>query len=171
MPNATYTQSLVRSAIAPQTIASETAAKATSNRYAAAPGIAENHENGSAPIASSASTDGAKPEPPTRRVAAVAERDAEADEVVDDRDDPENEHVLGRDVADVLHPCQPRLEEREAGLHEEDEDRREDDPDRARRERELLGCHTRSTSSSRAPVRLWVTLLTGDIQQMPSPLT
>ena len=31
-PNAKYTQSLVRSAIAPQTIASETAAKTTSNR-------------------------------------------------------------------------------------------------------------------------------------------
>ena len=31
-PNAKYTQSRVRSAIAPQTIASETAAKATSKR-------------------------------------------------------------------------------------------------------------------------------------------
>ena len=82
-------------------------------------------------------------------VAAVAEGETEADEVVDDRDHAEDQNVLGRDVTDVLHPRQPCLEEGEAGLHEEHEDRREDDPDRARGKRELLGAHTRSTSSSR----------------------
>ena len=64
-PNTMYTQSRVRSAIAPQTLASETAAKATSKRYPAAAGIELNHEKGDVPIASSSSTDGTKPEPPT----------------------------------------------------------------------------------------------------------
>ena len=64
-PNAKYTQSLVRSAIAPQTIASETAAKATWNRNAADAGTAANHENGSAPTASRTSTEGTSPLPPT----------------------------------------------------------------------------------------------------------
>ena len=65
-PKAKYTHSRVRSAMAPQTIASETAAKATSKRYPAAAGIAPNHENGASPIVSSSSTDGKNPEPPTR---------------------------------------------------------------------------------------------------------
>ena len=64
MPNAKYTHSRVRSAIAPHTIASETAQKTTSNRYPAAAGIAENQLNGDAPIVNSSSTDGMKPEPP-----------------------------------------------------------------------------------------------------------
>ena len=60
-----YTQSRARSAIAPQTIASETAANAVWNRSAAPPGIAPNHENGSVPTASRSSTEGTSPEPPT----------------------------------------------------------------------------------------------------------
>src|SRR5215208_702276 len=66
IPNAKYTQSRVRSAIAPQTIASDTAQKTTSNRYPAAPGIEPNQLNGAVPTASSESTEGTNPEPPTR---------------------------------------------------------------------------------------------------------
>ncbi len=84
-------------------------------------------------------------------VAAVAERNPEADQVVDDRRDAEDEHVLGRDVADVLHPRESGLEKRESGLHEDDEDRREDHPDRAGGESELSEAHTASTSSKLAP--------------------
>jgi hypothetical protein len=62
---------------------------------------------------------------------AVAEGDAEADRPVDDRADPEDQHVLARDVAGVLHPRQACLEKREAGLHEHDEDGRDDHPDGA----------------------------------------
>ena len=72
-------------------------------------------------------------------------------------------------MADVLHARQAGLEEREARLHEDHEDRREDDPDRAGCEADFLETHTVSTSSSFAPVRLWVTWLTGEAQQMPSP--
>ena len=59
-------------------------------------------------------------------VAAVAEGEAEADEVVDDGGEGEDEDVLRRDMTDVLHPGEARLEEGEAGLHEHDEDGRED---------------------------------------------
>ena len=52
--------------MAPQTIASDTAQKTTSNRYPAAAGIAENQLNGATPTVSSSSTDGKKPEPPQR---------------------------------------------------------------------------------------------------------
>ena len=84
--------------------------------------------------------------------AAVAERDPEADHPVDDRAEPEDQDVLAGDVAGVLHPRQPRLEEGEAGLHEHHEDRRDDDPDRARRDQQILvlDCccdHPTSTSS------------------------
>src|SRR3954453_13218518 len=64
MPKTKYTQSFARSAIAPQTIASETPAKTTSNMYAAAPGIIENQSNGAVPTARSSSTDGTKPAVP-----------------------------------------------------------------------------------------------------------
>ncbi len=47
--------------MAPQTIASETPAKTTSNRYAPAPGIVVKNEYGAFPTASSESTDGANP--------------------------------------------------------------------------------------------------------------
>ena len=74
-------------------------------------------------------------------VAAVAESEPEADAVVDDRRDREDQHVLRRDVADVLHPRQTGLEEREARLHEHHEHRRNDDPDRAHRNAELCVRH------------------------------
>src|SRR3954467_13049063 len=60
-PKTKYTQSFARSAIAPQTIASETPAKTTSNRYPAAPGISENQSNGFCPTATSSFTDGKNP--------------------------------------------------------------------------------------------------------------
>ena len=104
-------------------------------------------------------------------VASVAERKPEPDEEVDDRREREDQGVLRSDVADVLHPCQPCLEEREAGLHEDHEDRCDDHPDRAGRDGEFLGAHSLSTSSSACPVLLCVTLGHADIQQMPSPLT
>ena len=47
--------------MAPQTIASETPAKTTSNRYAPAPGMVVKKEYGAFPTASIASTEGAKP--------------------------------------------------------------------------------------------------------------
>ncbi len=50
--------------MAPQTIASATAAKTTWNMYAPAAGTVPNQLNGAAPIASSASASGAKPLPP-----------------------------------------------------------------------------------------------------------
>src|SRR5215213_7384812 len=60
-PNAKYTQSFARSAIAPQTIASDTPANTTSKRYADAPGIVVKNEYGAAPTDSSASTEGKNP--------------------------------------------------------------------------------------------------------------
>ena len=60
-----YTHRRVRSAIAPQTIASDTAANAVWKRSAAPAGIDPNQENGSLPTASSSSTPGTNPEPPT----------------------------------------------------------------------------------------------------------
>src|SRR3954453_14469728 len=66
IPNAKYTQRRVRSAIAPQTIASETAQKPTSNRHPAAPGIPLTQPNGACPTGSSESADGTKPEPPKK---------------------------------------------------------------------------------------------------------
>ena len=59
----------------------------------------------------------------------VAERDPEPDRPVDERADPEDKDVLTRDVGGVLHPGQARLEERKPGLHEHDQDGRDDDPD------------------------------------------
>ena len=94
------------------------------------PGISENQSNGALPTAVSSVTDGKKPCVPIEE-AAVAEGDAEADRPVDDRADPEDQHVLAGDVAGVLHPRQARLEEREARLHEHDEDGRDDHPDGA----------------------------------------
>src|SRR5689334_2848702 len=60
-PKTKYTHSFARSAIAPQTIASDTPAKTTSNMYPAAPGISENHSNGFWPTAVSSFVDGKKP--------------------------------------------------------------------------------------------------------------
>src|SRR3954447_9598864 len=67
-PKTKYTQSLARSAIAPQTIASETPAKTTSNRYPAAPGTVVKNEYGASPTASSESTEGANPLVPITRL-------------------------------------------------------------------------------------------------------
>src|SRR3954447_13962539 len=64
-PNTKYTQSFARSAIAPQTIASDTPAKTTSKRYPAAPGSSENQSKGALPTAVSASTEGKNPAVPT----------------------------------------------------------------------------------------------------------
>src|SRR6185437_13867262 len=69
-PKTKYTHSFARSAIAPQTIASDTPANTTSKRYPAAPGISENQSNGALPTAVSSFTDGKKPcvpisEPPS----------------------------------------------------------------------------------------------------------
>src|SRR3954452_18862046 len=60
-PKAKYTQSFARSAIAPHTIARETPAKTTSNRYAAEPGIVVKKEYGAAPTVSNESADGKNP--------------------------------------------------------------------------------------------------------------
>src|SRR3954464_8489298 len=65
-PKTKYTQSFARSAIAPQTIASETPAKTTSNSQPAAPGIPTKAVYGAFPTASSASIEGAKPCVPRR---------------------------------------------------------------------------------------------------------
>ena len=137
-PKARYTQSRVRSAIAPHTIASETAANATWNRYAAAAGTAVNHENGACPIGEQLVDRREEARAADEAVAPVAEREPEPDEEVDDRREREDQGVLGRDVADVLHPRQPRLQEGEARLHEDHEDRRDDHPDRAGREGKSL---------------------------------
>src|SRR5713101_8131291 len=64
-PNAKYTQSFARSAIAPQTIASDTPANTTSNRYPVAPGIPVKNEYGALPIESISFVDGKKPCVPT----------------------------------------------------------------------------------------------------------
>src|SRR3954464_4686287 len=63
-PKTKYTQSFARSAIAPQTIASETPAKTTSNMYAAPPGISLNQSNGALPTDVSSVTDGKNPAVP-----------------------------------------------------------------------------------------------------------
>ena len=98
---------------------------------------------------------------------AVAERDPEADRPVDERADAEDEDVLAGDVRGVLHPRQARLEEREAGLHEHHEDRRDDDPDGVRGDQEVGVAH--AASSSGFPVRLCVTCSTRVVQTSPSP--
>src|SRR5918994_257744 len=112
---------------------------------------------------------GSEPRSADEPVPAVPERDSEADEVVNERRYSEHQHVLRRDVPGVLHPRQARLEERETSLHEHDQNGRDDDPDRARGDDQLLGRHTRSTSSSLRPDRLWVTFPTGVVQTIPSP--
>src|SRR5204863_5575240 len=106
--------------------------------------------------------------------AAVAEGEAEADGPVDERAEAEDEDVLAGDVAGVLHPREARLEEREACLHEHDEDGGDDHPDRARRDQQVPvldggGDHPTSTSSRRRPVRLCVTFSIGVVQTIPSP--
>src|SRR5215475_6146766 len=100
---------------------------------------------------------------------AVAEGQAEADQPVDERADPEDEDVLAGDVGGVLHPRQPRFEEGETGLHEHDEDGRDDHPDRVRCDDEVRVAHLVSTASSSPPVRLWVTFSTWLVQTRPSP--
>ena len=65
---------------------------------------------------------------------AVSEGDPEADGVIDERADGEDQDVLAGDVRRVLHARQTGLEEGEARLHEHHEDRRENDPDRVRRD-------------------------------------
>src|SRR5204862_343429 len=65
---------------------------------------------------------------------------------------------------------QSRLEEGKAGLHEHDQDGRDDDPDRAGRDQEIVvSDHGTSTSSRRSAVRWWVTLPAGVVQTIPSP--
>src|SRR6266702_3824323 len=64
-PKTKYTQSFARSAIAPQTIASDTPANTTSNRYPVAPGIPVKNEYGALPIESISPVDGKKPCVPT----------------------------------------------------------------------------------------------------------
>ena len=140
--------------MAPQTIASETAANTTWKKYAAPAGIEANQRERLGADREQLVRRGREPRAADEPVPAVPERDPEADEVVDERRDPEHQHVLRRDVPGVLHPRQPRLEEREAGLHEHDQNGRDDDPDRARGDGQLLVRHTRSTSSSLSPVRL-----------------
>ena len=99
---------------------------------------------------------------------AVAEGDSEADGVIDEGADGEDQDVLAGDVRRVLHARQTGLQEGEARLHEHHEDRREDDPDRVRRDQEVLVTHRRSTSfSSFAPVLLWVTFSTVDRPDEP----
>src|SRR6185295_5198041 len=83
--------------------------------------------------------------------------------------DPEHQHVLRGDVPDVLHPRQPGLQEGEAGLHEHHEDRRDDDPHRARGDREVLVAHPTLTSSRLVPVRLCMTLAIEVVHTSPSP--
>src|SRR5437764_8708978 len=61
VPKTKYTQSFARSAIAPQTIASETPANTTSNRYPAAPGTSPNQSKGFLPTEIMAFTDGKNP--------------------------------------------------------------------------------------------------------------
>src|SRR3954447_19540569 len=63
-PKAKYTHSFARSAMAPQTIASETPANTTSNRYPAAPGTVVKNSNGAFPTSRSESTDGKNPSVP-----------------------------------------------------------------------------------------------------------
>src|SRR5205807_7023166 len=91
------------------------------------------------------------------------------DEVVDDRRERADQDVLGGDVPDVLHARQPRLEEREAGLHEHDEHGGEDDRCRAGCDGKLVPRHPTSTSSSGMPVRLCMTWPTGVVHTSPSP--
>ena len=100
---------------------------------------------------------------------AVAERDPEADRPVDDRADAEDEHVLAGDVRRVLHAGQARLEEGEPGLHEHDEDRREDDPDGVDRDEEVGVLHATSTSPRASPVRLWRDVLDRSRPDDPVP--
>src|SRR5690348_7658240 len=100
---------------------------------------------------------------------AVAERNSEADKPVDERADSEDEDVLAGDMRGVLHSRQARLEEGEAGLHEHDEDRRDDDPDRVGRDQEVRIAHLVSTASSDRPVRLCMTLSMRLVQTSPSP--
>src|SRR5205807_9202033 len=99
----------------------------------------------------------------------VADRKSEPDRPVDEGRDSEDEHVLAGDVGRVLHPRQPRFEEGEARLHEHHQDRGDDDPDGVGRDQQLARLHPTSSSSSRTPVRLCVTLPTRLVQTSPSP--
>src|SRR5215208_2657839 len=63
----------------------------------------------------------------------------------------------------VLHPCQPRLEEGEPGLHEHHEHRGDDYPDRVDGDQEVCVLH-RTT-----PVLLCLTFEMGLVQTRPSP--
>ncbi len=88
--------------------------------------------------------------------------------------DREDDHVLPRDVRGVLHARETGFEESESGLHEDHEQGRGDQPDRADGDEELIRrwLHSRYTSTnsrSGIPVRLWVTFETCDVQTRPSP--
>jgi hypothetical protein len=71
----------------------------------------------------------------------VPEREAETDRPVDERAEAEDEDVLAGDVRGVLHPREARLQEREAGLHEHNEHRRDHDPERVRRNHQIRSLH------------------------------
>ena len=116
--------------------------------------------NGAAPIDRSVVGRREEAARPDDRVA-VAESEAEADRPVDERADAEDEHVLAGDVRGVLHPRQARLEEREAGLHEHDEDAATTTQTVFDGDHEVGGLHATSTSSSARPVRLCVTFSIG----------
>src|SRR5262249_58585779 len=83
--------------------------------------------------------------------------------------DPEQGAFLAAEGGGVSKAGKPGWGEADPRLHEHDEDRRDDDPDRVGGDEEVRVAHLASTASSARPVRLWVTLSTRLVQTRPSP--